>query len=250
MNKIIVMLCVMIAGSAAFAADADKILDLQKDIHDKKSGFYSENEKWQEEKINLEQRYIHLKRAIAEKEAYLNSLKTSAAELKAEAERSRTRIAEGQKLKTGLETALSYLLEKLGREVTSGDDAAVQERLERIENLTAFVAAPDVLPSEKVRRVMEAYKVEADMSRYAEIRNTSITVGGEQLNGYLLRAGALASFFTTPDGTTAAFYNPSSKQFEKLDSKYSEEVIIAGELVNRKRMPALVTLPVGRIEAQ
>ncbi|QAR33785.1 DUF3450 domain-containing protein [Geovibrio thiophilus] len=249
MNKILVALCVMLAGSA-YAAEADKILDLQKNIHDKKSGFYSENEKWQEEKINLEQQYIHLKRAVAEKEAYLKSLKSSAAELKTEADRSRSRIAEGQKLKTGLETALSYLLEKLGSEISSGDEAAVQERSERIESLVAFVAAPDVLPAEKVRRVMEAYKVEADMSRYAEIRSMSVTVNGEQLNGYVLRAGGLAGFFTTPDGTTAAFFNPSSKQFEKLDSKYSEEVIIAGELVNRKRMPALVTLPVGRIEVQ
>ncbi|MCD8491371.1 MAG: DUF3450 domain-containing protein [Geovibrio sp.] len=249
MNKTLIALCVMIAGSA-YAADADKILDLQKNIHDKKSGFYSENEKWQEEKINLEQQYIYLKRAVAEKEAYLKSLKSSAAELKTEAERSRTRIAEGQKLKTGLETSLSYLLEKLGAEAAAGDEAAVQERRDRIEGLIAFIAAPDVLPAEKVRRVMEAYKVEADMSRYAEIRTMSVNVSGETLNGYVLRSGGLAAFFTTPDGTTAAFFNPSSGQFERLDSKYSGEVIIAGELVNRKRMPALVTLPVGRIEVK
>ncbi len=244
------LLIFMIFTEGIFAKEnlPEKVLNTQKKIYKNKNKLYSAKEEWDEEKIQLKEDFLRLGESLTELRQQTKTLEYKKEIVKKEIEELKLSDAAFKKLENSLEELLFDSLEKLRKLILFYQPYFLKERLDRIQHLKEFVLSKDNSDSEKIRRVIEAYKIEADFARFADVTDVDVEIDGKELSGQLLRIGNLAEFFITPDQGYIAKYNNLTKKYEPVDKRYIEEIVKASEILNGKRIPALCTLPVGSIK--
>ena len=118
------------------------------------------------------------------------------------------------------------------------------ERSNRINELKSMMDRADVAPSEKFRRVMEAYQVEMDYGRTLEAYAGLHTIDGQERNVDFLRIGRTALIYQTRDGSLQGIWNKKSNQWEVLSSDYRTQVTKGLRMAKKQMAPDLLMLPV------
>ncbi|MFC4700395.1 DUF3450 domain-containing protein [Glaciecola siphonariae] len=119
-----------------------------------------------------------------------------------------------------------------------------QERKDRIVDLQAMMDRADVAPSEKFRRVMEAFQVEMDYGRTIEAYSGLLTVDGQERDVEFLRIGRTALLYQTRDASRQGVYNKQTRQWEELDSSYRTQVTKGLRIAKKQLAPDLLMVPV------
>ncbi|CAI8152361.1 DUF3450 domain-containing protein [Pseudidiomarina mangrovi] len=118
------------------------------------------------------------------------------------------------------------------------------ERDERIANLSDLMERADVDVSEKFRRVMEAYQIEADYGRNIEAYNGVMDINGQSQDVEFLRIGRLVLIYKTRDGSQMGVWDQQQKTWQALDSSYSSGVQEAIRIARKQLAPDLLMLPI------
>lgn len=123
-----------------------------------------------------------------------------------------------------------------------------EERSKRIAELRDMMDRADVSPSEKFRRVMEAYQVEMDYGRTMESYSGLLTVDGQERDVDFLRVGRSILLYQTRDASTQGAWNKETKQWEPLSSSYRTHVTKGLRMAKKQMAPDLLMLPVAITE--
>lgn len=228
----------------------EKIMNVQKKIHRDKGEFYTIKDDWTKEEKLLEQEFIKLTYSLEILRNKTDILKQKKNILNDEIILMQQNIKKSNNLELKLDDLLIDALSQLESFIHYYPPFLMEERIGRIKTLNKFVLSKDNKPSEKVRKVIEAHKIEADFSRFADITDVQIAVDNNTMSGQLFRIGNLAQFFITPDQQFIATYNPVIHKFVGIDMKFKGEIIKAAELLNGKRLPELSMLPIGKVASQ
>ena len=119
-----------------------------------------------------------------------------------------------------------------------------QERAERVAGLRSMMDRADVAPSEKFRRVMEAYQVEMDYGRTLEAYPGLHTIDGTEREVEFLRLGRTALIYQTRDASRQGAWNKQNRQWEALDSSYRTQITKGLRMAKKQLAPDLLMLPV------
>lgn len=119
-----------------------------------------------------------------------------------------------------------------------------RERSDRIANLEELMERADVDVSEKFRRVMEAYQIEADYGRNIEAYNGVMAINDQAQDVEFLRIGRLILIYKTRDGSQLGVWNQQQKTWQALDRSYSSGVQEAIRIARKQLAPDLLMLPV------
>ncbi|MFW8590582.1 DUF3450 domain-containing protein [Glaciecola sp. 2405UD65-10] len=119
-----------------------------------------------------------------------------------------------------------------------------QERSDRIADLNAMMDQANVAPSEKFRRVMEAFQVEMDYGRTIEAYSGLQTIDGQERNVDFLRIGRTALIYQTRDGGLQGAWNKQTRQWDELDSSYRTQITKGLRIAKKQLAPDLLTVPV------
>ncbi|WP_395344850.1 DUF3450 domain-containing protein [Ningiella sp. W23] len=119
-----------------------------------------------------------------------------------------------------------------------------QERSDRIADLKAMMDRANVAPSEKFRRVMEAFQVEMDYGRTIEAYSGMQNIDGEEREVEFLRIGRTALLYQTRDAAQQGVYNKQTRQWEALDSSYRTQVTKGLRIAKKQLAPDLLMVPV------
>jgi len=119
-----------------------------------------------------------------------------------------------------------------------------EERAERVASLRDLMDRADVDVSEKFRRVMEAFQIEADYGRNIEAYNGEMTVDGQSQDVEFLRMGRTVLLYKTRDGLTMGVWNHQQREWQPLDSSYASNVQEAIRVARKQLAPDLLMLPV------
>jgi hypothetical protein len=119
-----------------------------------------------------------------------------------------------------------------------------QERAERIAGLRSMMDRADVAPSEKFRRVMEAFQVEMDYGRTLEAYPGLHTIDGTEREVEFLRLGRTALIYQTRDASRQGVWNKQTRQWEALDSSYRTQITKGLRMAKKQLAPDLLMLPV------
>lgn len=119
-----------------------------------------------------------------------------------------------------------------------------EERANRILDLKNMMDRADVAPSEKFRRVMEAYQVEMDYGRTLEAYAGLHSINGQERNVDFLRIGRTALIYQTRDGDLQGIWNKQTRQWEALSSDYRTQVTKGLRMAKKQMAPDLLMLPV------
>ncbi|GAB2687587.1 DUF3450 domain-containing protein [Aliiglaciecola sp. 3_MG-2023] len=119
-----------------------------------------------------------------------------------------------------------------------------EERANRIIDLRNMMDRADVAPSEKFRRVMEAYQVEMDYGRTLEAYPGLHTIEGQERNVDFLRIGRTALIYQTRDASMQGIWNKQTRQWEPLSSDYRTQITKGLRMAKKQMAPDLLMLPV------
>jgi hypothetical protein len=119
-----------------------------------------------------------------------------------------------------------------------------QERNKRVVGLQAMMDRADIAPSEKFRRVMEAYQVEMDYGRTLEAYSGLHLINGQERDVDFLRVGRTALIYQTRDASLQGTWNKQTRQWEALSSSYRTQVTKGLRMAKKQLAPDLLMLPV------
>ncbi len=119
-----------------------------------------------------------------------------------------------------------------------------QERNNRVVELQAMMDRADIAPSEKFRRVMEAYQVEMDYGRTLEAYSGLHTIDGQERDVDFLRVGRTALIYQTRDASLQGTWNKQTRQWEALSSNYRTQVTKGLRMAKKQLAPDLLMLPI------
>lgn len=119
-----------------------------------------------------------------------------------------------------------------------------EERAQRLATLEQLMERANVDVSEKFRRVMEAFQIEADYGRNIEAYNGSMTVNGQSQDVEFLRIGRLTLIYKTRDGSQMGLWDQQQQQWQELDQSYAADVREAIRIARKQLAPDLLMLPV------
>jgi len=122
-----------------------------------------------------------------------------------------------------------------------------RERDLRLQRLRQSLDDPAATAADRLRRLLEAWLVEAGYGHSLELREATITLDSQPLAGDLLRIGRLLLLFRTPDGEHLARRLPGG-DWQPLGSEWAPAVERALEMASRRRAQELVSLPLAKVQ--
>jgi len=113
---------------------------------------------------------------------------------------------------------MQKMLDTLERFVALDLPFQLEERRKRVAGLRDAMARADVTISEKYRRIVEAYQIEADYGRTLEAYQGELGEGPQARTVRFLRLGRVALLYQTLDGEDTGYFDAGQKQWVRDDS--------------------------------
>jgi hypothetical protein len=114
------------------------------------------------------------------------------------------------------------------------------ERDERIQRLTELMASVEASPSEKFRRLVEAYQIEMEYGRTMTAYRQTLTDGRE---AEMVRLGRVSLMYRVIEDGETGYWDNDSKQFVE-DPDSANEIEEALSIAKEERAPDLIIVPV------
>lgn len=118
------------------------------------------------------------------------------------------------------------------------------ERGMRITELKKLMARPEVLTSEKYRRVTEAYQIELEYGHTIEAYEGEMTFNNETRTVAFLRFGRLGLYYMTLDGLEIGYWDNSRDDWIILDDEFRQSLDRAIRIARKQLPPDLIRLPI------
>ncbi|MFW6179257.1 MAG: DUF3450 domain-containing protein [Desulfohalobiaceae bacterium] len=209
-----------------------------------------EREEWQEERQEMVDRYDRLQEENKD-------LKDQHGELREQVESAKERVSGKEKqlqdieqVAEDIEPFLDNRLASLEQLVEKDLPFLTAEREKRLQRLEELMQDSEQKVSEKYRRIMEAYLVEAEYGRTIEVQQKSIQVEGRSIRADIFRLGRLGLFYQTRDNQESGWYNVAQEEWQELPVKFNRAIGKAIDIGAERQPAELLTMPLGRLEVE
>lgn len=158
----------------------------------------------------------------------------------------RRELEEGKRLEEEIDGKVEDIFSRLKVSANEGLPFLREEREKRMAVLEELMGDPDTSASERLRRILEALRIEADYGFASEVSQESIQLDDAEIVVRVLHLGRIALFYQTGSGQVG-FYDMAESAWKPLEKSWEARLSRAFDMAERKRAPDLVLLPVGRI---
>ena len=124
------------------------------------------------------------------------------------------------------------------------------ERKTRGDAMKAMVDEPDLSPTEKFRRLMEAWQIEADYGHTIEAYGEPVQIAGQQRMVDVLRIGRVALLYLTFDRREAGYWDQQDCAWKTLPAEYVHRIARGLQIASRAAPPEILALPVAAPEGR
>ncbi len=138
---------------------------------------------------------------------------------------------------------MQRMVTTLGRFVQLDLPFLPEERRKRVESLQDMMGRADVSISEKYRRILEAYQIEAEYGRTLESYQGQFGEGDSARTVRFLRLGRVALLYQTMDLEETGYWDANQKKWI-VDNSYREAAMKGFEVAEKKGAPDIFTAPV------
>lgn len=120
------------------------------------------------------------------------------------------------------------------------------ERAVRLEMLHADLNDHRLSLSEKTSRLLDVLRIETSYALTLNTENVVLELPGGPVNVRLFSVGRIALYYQTDDGSQSGWYDKNAGEWRAMSAKEGKELTQALSIVDKRSVPALVTLPIGR----
>jgi septal ring factor EnvC (AmiA/AmiB activator) len=174
---------------------------------------------------------------------YREQLTTQVQSQETEIEFLKQQLAEIETTAREVMPLMQKMLDTLERFVKLDLPFQLEERDKRVASLRDAMARADVTISEKYRRIVEAYQIEADYGRTLEAYQGELGEGSDARTVRFLRIGRVALLYQTLDGEETGYWDDSQKKWVEDDS-YRSAVRRGFAVADKASAPDLLTAPI------
>ncbi len=239
---------ILLSGATAFAVPPKKVLEEAKNTQtsaDKKARASQKTVNALADKTDSDLReYRATLKQIENMKAYNQQMRDLIASQLKEMEDMKEKMKNVTNLKKEILPLVGKMSDSIETFVSLDVPFLKTERSKRITDLKALMSRADISVSEKFRRVLEAYQVEAEYGRTIEAYNGNIETDKGELAGEFLRVGRLALMFKGLDGNTFKRWDADKGAFVSLEGKYKSALKDGLRVAKKQKAPNLLRIPV------
>ncbi|MEJ8569045.1 DUF3450 domain-containing protein [Elongatibacter sediminis] len=185
--------------------------------------------------------YRAVVREVESLKIYNENLEQVVTDQRNEVESINNQLAGLEETNRGVVPLMLEMIDALGQIIEADIPFRIEERRARVERLSDMMDQAEVTASEKYRRVMEAYQGELEFGRTTEAYSDTLPTTGQTVD--FLRVGRTLLVYQTSDQSATGWFNPSTRAFEELPSRYTLEVKKGISIAKNEKAPDLVVLP-------
>jgi Protein of unknown function (DUF3450) len=137
-------------------------------------------------------------------------------------------------------TLVQRMFDDLDRFVASDVPFFRTERTDRIERLRQLMNSVDTMPSEKYRRLLEAYQIEMEYGRTMDAYREPLSDGRE---ADFVRLGRVSLMYRTVDGEETGYWDNQQKTWV-IDDDYDRAIEEALGIASEEVAPDIIAVPV------
>jgi hypothetical protein len=135
---------------------------------------------------------------------------------------------------------LTRMYDELVQFVTNDVPFFKEEREQRLQRLAELMQNVETSPSEKFRRLLEAYQIEMEYGRQMTAYRQTLDDGRE---AEMVRLGRVALMYRVIDGGETGYWDNEAKQFVR-DPDAAAAIEEALSIAKEERAPDLIVVPV------
>ena len=124
----------------------------------------------------------------------------------------------------------------------------IKQRNQQVEDLRGLIDSPDISTAEKYRRILEAYRIEAEYGRTVEAYRGLLDTAQGTLSVEFLRVGRIVFIYRTLDGSEAGRWEHKTASWNALADNYRTALAKAFRVARKHTAPDLLRLPVSAPE--
>ncbi|MBH97975.1 MAG: hypothetical protein CMM56_05920 [Rhodospirillaceae bacterium] len=144
---------------------------------------------------------------------------------------------------------LTRMIDGLEQFVSLDVPFLIDERTNRVDNLTVLLERADVTAAEKFRVVMEAWQIENDYARTIYTYTDEVDIAGVAREVDILQIGRVALLYQTADGQESGAWNQRTRSWEPVGNEYRNPIRQGIRLASNQVAPDLLLLPIFPPEA-
>jgi Skp family chaperone for outer membrane proteins len=209
-----------------------------------------EQEQWRDDQHKLMALYDKLQseqsRLLADREAFQENIRSAHKRI-TEKEK---QLADIEQLRTRIEPFLQESAQALSQQLAQDLPFLPEERRQRVARLDELLTDPDVAISEKYRKVMEAWLVEAEYGNTIEVYQQTIAVDQHEMLVNILRLGRISLFFQSLDQGRCGFFDVAAGAWQPLPTAYNRTIGAAIDIGTKRKPVELLSMPLGRISVK
>jgi hypothetical protein len=160
----------------------------------------------------------------------------------------RTSIDQVQLIERQILPLLTRMIDGLDQFVALDVPFLMDERVGRVENLTALLERADVTAAEKFRVVMEAWQIENDYARTIYTYTDELDINGTAREVDVLQVGRVALVYQTADGAESGAWNQRTRSWESVGDEFRNPIRQGIRLARNQIAPDLLLLPLAAPE--
>jgi Skp family chaperone for outer membrane proteins len=235
-------------GAPAIASDTIERIEkpVRQSINTRQASQRAE-EKWRLEKEKLTAQFEQLQAEQRQLQQQQQDLQEYIDATQARIATKQKQLADTQQISNQIQPFLQEMLTLLKRQVSDGYPFLSEEREKRIDNLEHLMIDPDVSVSEKYRKMMEAFLVEAEYGTTIETYQETIDLDGQAMLVDVFRLGRLILFYQSLDRRQCGFYNVATNAWQPLPASHNPSINAAINIAAKRKPVEMLTLPVGRL---
>ena len=209
-----------------------------------------EEEQWREQQQKLVAQYEKLQNERTQLQAEREALAQEIRDARGRIAAKEKQLADIEQMQAHIEPFLQVSVADLQQMVDEDLPFLPEERRQRIARLDELLKAPDVAISEKYRKVMEAWLVEAEYGHTIEVYQQTITAAHHEMLVNILRLGRISLFYQALDQSSCGFFDVAGQSWQPLPAADNHAIAAAIDIGTKRKPAELLTLPLGRIAAK
>jgi small-conductance mechanosensitive channel len=207
-----------------------------------------DEEQWRDEKEKLLARHDTLTREIDQIEAQTDELTRAAAAARQRIADKEKELADIEAIQGQIQPFIQEMIAWLRQSLDEGPPMLPAERRERVERLVRLADDPETTTSEKFRKLMEAFMVEAEYGHTIDVYQEHIPLEDKSVLVNIFRLGRLNLFYQTLDRASCGVFDVAAGHWQALPDKYNPAIHTALEIGAKRQPVELLSLPLGRIK--
>lgn len=236
-----IKICFLICLSTFLSAnEIQKSMDVVTKTNDKLATFQKKIDKEEEKRQILLNEYKYVNASLNSTKKYNQQLSHIILSQKNELKSYEQQLLDIEQTQKNIIPLMMKMIKSLKVLVQSDIPFLIEERNERITRLENMMLKADIETHEKYRIILEAFKVEYDYSKNIEAYQDEY----KNRTYNFLRIGRVALYSQSLDLKEYAYYNPHTKQWQKIEDRRSKSNIRKGLKIAKKQQNVeLLNLP-------